>query len=79
MSDDAFKQGETTNVVNALNQISLQLAQLTKTVDRVFPQAIGTALSVTSGSITPKNYVGYLSVYNPASGQNVEIGYYSPP
>ncbi len=75
--DDGFKQGETTNVVNALNQISLQLAQLTKTVDRVFPQSISTSLSATSGSVTPTNYVGYLSVNNPLTGATVKVGYYN--
>lgn len=64
------------NAVNALNQISLQIAKQTEILNTVFPTTIGTSLSATSGSITPTNYAGYLSVANPLTGQTVKIGYY---
>lgn len=67
-----------TNIVNALNQISLQIAQLTKIMDTVFPTAIGTSGSATAGAIAPTNFVGYLSVINPATGAEVKVPYYSP-
>lgn len=65
------------NAINALNQISLQIAKLTQTINNVFPQTISTALTATSGSITPKNYVGFLSVNNPLTGGIVKVGYYN--
>ncbi len=63
------------NAVNALNQISLQLAQQTKTINNVFPQFIGTAASVTSGGIIPLNLKGYATVNLPGIG-TVKLGYY---
>jgi len=65
------------NAVNALNQISLQIAQQTKTMNNIFPQIIGTSAgSVTSGAIIPLNYVGYINLTDPATGQTLKVGYY---
>lgn len=77
MIDNNAPQDPNTNAINSLNQITLAIAQLTKTVNAVFPQTIGTSLTAHSGSVTPTNYVGYLSVINPATGTTVKIGYYS--
>jgi len=74
---DQKDQNPTQSVVNALNQISLAIGSQTKVIDTVFPTVIGTSLSAVSGSITPTNYVGFLSVMNPATGQTVKIGYYT--
>jgi hypothetical protein len=64
------------NAINALNQISLQIAQLTKTISQVFPQSISVSMTAVSGSVTPTNYIGYLSVFNPLTGGTVKVGYY---
>lgn len=64
------------NAVNALNQISLAIAQQTKTINTVFPTTIGTSLTATSGAILPKSYAGYLVISNPLTGGALKVGYY---
>jgi hypothetical protein len=66
-----------TNAVNALNQITLAIAQLSKTMNAVFPQIIGTSLTATSGAIQNNKYVGYLVLTDPQSGGTVKVGYYA--
>lgn len=79
MTGEINKAGQdpVTNIVNALNQISLAIAQQTKVLNAVFPQTISTALSAHSGSVTPTNYVGFLSVFDPLTGGTVKVGYYA--
>jgi hypothetical protein len=68
-----------TNAVNALNQITLAIAQLAKTINTVFPTAIAVSTTgIQSGAIVPVNYVGYLTVANPVTGAEIKIGYYNP-
>lgn len=76
MTDDRITDPNA-NAINSLNQISLAIAQLTKTINAVFPQSIATAASATSGAILAKSYVGYLVVANPLTGQDVKVGYYA--
>ena len=65
------------NAINSLNQIALGIAQLAKTFNAVFPQIVGTSTSsIQSGAIVPLNYVGYLDVTIPSTGQTAKVGYY---
>ena len=75
--DDKRIPDPNTNAVNALNQISLAIAQLAKVTNAVFPQIVGTSLSATSGAITPTNFVGYASLVLPSTGQTIKVPYYT--
>lgn len=64
------------NAINSLNQVVLAIAQLTKVMNTVFPTAIGTSGTATAGTVVPTDFVGYLSVINPATGTTIKIPYY---
>ena len=66
------------NAINALNQVTLAIAQLTKTVNAVFPQTLSSTSTFTSGAIVPLNYKGLLVVNNPLTNAEVKIPYYAP-
>jgi len=71
-------QNPAQSIVNALNQLSLQIAQQTKTINQVFPQIIGTSTSgIQSGAIVPLNYTGFLNVTLPSTGVTVKVPYYT--
>lgn len=65
------------NAVNALNQISLAIASQTKVINTVFPTAIATSLSATSGAIIPTNYKGFLTIANPIGGGTIKVPFYA--
>jgi hypothetical protein len=59
------------NTVNSLNAINT-------TLGKVFPQAIGTSSTATTGAATlPANPAGFLNVVNPATGATIKIPYYN--
>lgn len=76
-NDDNRNVDPNANAIQSLNAITLAIAKLTQTINAVFPQAISTSLSATSGSITPTNFVGFLSVANPINGQTIKVPFYA--
>lgn len=73
----ALNEDPNANAIQSLNAITLAIAKLTETINTVFPQAISTSLSATSGSIAPTNFVGFLSVANPINGQTIKVPFYA--
>lgn len=71
-------QDPNTNAINSLNEITNAISQLTKVMNAVFPTAITTSLTATSGAIVAKNYAGYLVVNNPLTNEEVKVGFYNP-
>lgn len=68
--------------ITTLNATMLEQVKATnnlnQTIQRVFPQTIGTVGSATGGAATlPANPVGFLSVIEPSTGATVLIPYYS--
>lgn len=73
---DIIGFSDLTSAVKNANQV---LSQLVTVIGKVFPQALGTSTSATSGSASslPATPAGYMNIVNPATGQTVKVPYYN--
>ena len=65
------------DLITASKNGNILLGQIIATLQKVFPQTLGTSSTASAGAATlPANPVGFLTVVNPATGATVKIAYY---